>query len=417
MKRAFIIPAMAILAITSGNVRGEKTKTAWFDAAIKSASVQTDLQIKGIEQNSGASILNPVTTQKNRHSTGYCKYTDWRSGFFPGSLWYLYELTGDTEYLKYAQKYTEAISEAQHMTRTHDIGFIINCSYGNGRRFMNRETYDSVLVTAAKNLCTRFKPGAGIIQSWNTNPGSFQERKGWTCPVIIDNMMNLELLFEATKISGDPRYRKIALSHADRTLKEHFRPNASCYHVIDYNPETGEVLHRMTAQGYSDESSWSRGQAWAIYGYTMCFRETGDRRYLDQALRTFDYMRNNVNMPSDKIPYWDMNAPDVPFEPRDASSAAIIASALYEISTYIKKDAKEYKEYADAMLESLSSPEYLARPGDNGRFILMHSTGSLPSNKEVDVPLNYADYYYLEALKRKKDIEEGKGFVRVNYKK
>lgn len=399
---------MSLLLAANSFAAGKKSNDSWFDAAVRSASSQTDFQIRGIEAYRGSKVLNPVTIKSDTKNTYYCKFTDWRSGFFPGSLWYLYELTGNKDYLKYAQKYTEAIGDAQYMTRTHDIGFIINCSFGNGRRFMKKAEYDSVLVVAAKNLCTRFHPDAGIIQSWNVNPNSAMERKGWICPVIIDNMMNLELLFEATKISGDSTYYHVAVSHADKTLQEHFRPDASCYHVIDYNPTSGEVRHRMTHQGYADHSSWSRGQAWAIYGFTMCYRETGDRRYLDQALRTFDFMRNNVNLPEDKVPYWDMDAPNIPNEPRDASSAAIIASALYEISGYPVSNASFYKNYADEIMASLSSGAYVANPGENGGFILMHSVGSLPANKEVDVPLNYADYYYLEALKRKQDIENKK---------
>ena len=406
MKRLITSAGIALVIITNSFAGETKSKDTWFDSAVKSSSLQTDLQIKGIEAGKESVFLNPVTLDKNS-KTKYCRYKDWRSGFFPGSLWYLYELTGNKEYLHYAQKYTEAIADAQHLTHTHDIGFIINCSFGNGRRFMNKAEYDSVLVVAANNLCTRFRPGAGIIQSWDVTPNSARERKGWVCPVIIDNMMNLELLFEATKISGDSTYYNIAVSHADKTMQEHFRPNASCYHVIDYDPSTGDVRHRMTHQGYADYSSWARGQAWAIYGYTMCYRETGNQRYLDQALRTFDFMRNNANLPEDKVPYWDMDAPDIPNAPRDASSAAIIASALYEISGYPVKDAASYKGYADEIMASLSSEKYVAKPGENGCFILMHSVGSLPANKEVDVPLNYADYYYLEALKRKQDIEKG----------
>ena len=219
-------------------------------------------------------------------------------------------------------------------------------------------------------------------------------------------MMNLELLFEATKLSGDSTYYKVAVSHADRTMQEHFRPDGSCYHVIDYSIASGEIRHRQTAQGYADESAWSRGQAWAIYGYTMCYRETGDRRYLDQALKTFQFMKHHKNSPADLIPYWDMDAPKIPNEPRDASSASVIASALYEISTYDVPDAASYKAYADSMMQSLASPAYTAPLGENGRFILMHSVGSIPHNSEIDVPLNYADYYYLEALKRKQDIEK-----------
>lgn len=400
MKRFIVSLGIAVLVSAGCSAAG------WFDKAVKNASKQMGLQIAVIEADTSSLVLNPVTTKTNRYSTHYCKFSDWRSGFFPGSVWYLYELTGDKKLLPLAQKYTEAISEAQYLTRHHDIGFIINCSYGNGRRFVKPAEYDSVLVTAAKSLCTRFHPGAGIIQSWNINPGSWQEAKGWTCPVIVDNMMNLELLFEATKITGDSTYYNIAVSHADKTLKEHYRPDGSCYHVLDYNPQTGEVLHRMTGQGYADESSWSRGQAWGIYGYTMCYRETGDPRYLDRAVKSFRFMRDHKNMPADKIPYWDMDAPDIPSEPRDASTAAILASALYELSGYPVEDAASYKRYADEIMVSLSSDEYTAKPGENNRFILKHSTSSLPHGKEIDVPLNYADYYYLEALKRKRDIEK-----------
>lgn len=196
------------------------------------------------------------------------------------------------------------------------------------------------------------------------------------------------------------------MAHADRTLAEHFRPDGSCYHVVDYNIDDGTVRHKQTAQGYSDESIWSRGQAWAIYGFTLCYRETKDRKYLDQALKTFRRMKNDPKMPADLIPYWDMDAPKIPDEPRDVSSAACIASALYEISTYDIPDADSYKEYADRILTSLSSPDYRAAVGTNGRFLLMHSVGSIPHNSEIDVPLNYADYYYLEALKRKRDLEK-----------
>ena len=406
--KQLIFAAGIAAAVMTGCATTEKDATAtadWQSAAISNARQQMATQIEAIEADTTGKVLNPVTTKRNRFSTAYCGYADWRSGFFPGSMWYLYELTGDSTLVPLAEKYTEAIAEAQNLTSPHDIGFIINCSYGNGRRFVKSAEYDSVLVQAAKSLCTRFRPDAGVIQSWNTSPGSWQASRGWTCPVIIDNMMNLELLFEATKISGDSTFYNVAVAHANTTLKEHFRDNGSCYHVVDYNPANGEVFSRQTGQGYADESAWSRGQAWAIYGYTMCYRETGDQRYLDQAIKTFDFMRNHANATADKIPYWDMDAPDVPNEPRDASAAAVIASALYELSTYPVENPGQYKDYADDIMISLSSDEYTAKPGENGRFILKHSTGSIPHNSEVDVPLNYADYYYLEALKRKRDIE------------
>ena len=375
----------------------------WMVQAIGNARKQIGLEIDTIE-NSGK-ILNPVTLNTNGQ-VYYCGYADWRSGFFPGSIWYLYELTGDTTLLPLAQKYTEAISEAQYLTWHHDIGFIINCSFGNGLRLSPKSEYKNVMIQAAQSLSTRFRTNPQVIQSWDVKGNSWQSKRGWECPVIIDNMMNLELLFEATRLSGDSIYYQIAVAHADRTLKEHFRPDGSCYHVVDYSIKNGNVRHRQTAQGYADESAWARGQAWAIYGYTMCYRETQDIKYLNQAVKTFNFMKKHKNMPTDFIPYWDMDAPDIPNAPRDVSSASIIASALYELSTYPVENPQSFKDYADSIMVSLSSPTYTAEIGENGRFVLMHSVGSIPHGSEIDVPLNYADYYYLEALKRKRDLEK-----------
>ena len=218
-------------------------------------------------------------------------------------------------------------------------------------------------------------------------------------------MMNLELLYKATLFTGDSTYAKIATSHADKTLQNHFRPDWSCYHVVDYDPQTGEVLGKCTAQGYSDSSAWARGQAWALYGFTSAYRYTGDKRYLDVAENVAGFLFNNPNMPDDLVPYWDFNAPGIPDEPRDVSSAAIIASGLYELYHYTNK--QEYKEKADKIIESLSTPAYRAEPGTNGGFILMHSVGSIPHGSGIDVPLNYADYYFLESLIRKRNIEMG----------
>ena len=375
---------------------------SFIDENIDFARAQLGNEIEVIE--ASGKCLNPVTLKKDS-SVYYCGYGDWRSGFFPGSVWYLYELTGDTALLPLAQKYTWAIEEAKNLTWHHDIGFIVNCSFGNGLRLTADPSYKDVMVQAAKSLSTRFREAPQVIQSWNVDKG-WQSERGWECPVIIDNMMNLELLFEATKLSGDSTFYNVAVAHADRTLQEHFRPDGSCYHVIDYSIEDGTVRLRQTARGYADESAWARGQAWAIYGYTVCFRETKDRKYLDQALKTFEFMKNHKNMPADLVPYWDLDAPNIPNEPRDASSASVIASALYEICTYPVENPQSYKEYADKIMESLATADYTAPLGENGRFLLMHSVGSIPHNSEIDVPLNYADYYYLEALKRKIDLEK-----------
>lgn len=394
--------ACAMICVACSNHK--PTVPSFITENVEFAKAQLGLAIDTIE--ASGKCLNPVTLNRDG-SVYYCGYADWRSGFFPGSIWYMYELTGDTSYLPLARKYTEAIRLAEHLTWHHDIGFIINCSFGNGLRLApDTAAYKDVMVQAAKSLCTRFRPNAGVIQSWDVKGNSWQSERGWECPVIIDNMMNLELLFEATKLSGDSTFYKVAVAHADRTLSEHFRPDGSCYHVVDYNISDGSVRHKQTAQGYADESVWSRGQAWAIYGFTICYRETKDRKYLDQALKTFNRMKNDPHMPEDLIPYWDMDAPNIPNEPRDASSASCIASALYEISTYAVSDAASYKAYADRIMHSLASPDYRAALGTNGNFILMHSVGSIPHNSEIDVPLNYADYYFLEALKRRKDLDK-----------
>lgn len=399
MKNLIVFACTAFLFACTGTPKTEDK--SFIEENVDFARAQIGKEIQVIE--ASGKCLNPVTLKEDG-SVYYCGYADWRSGFFPGSVWYLYELTGDTTLLSHAVRYTNAIEEAKNLTWHHDVGFMVNCSFGNGLRLANLPEYKEVIVQTAKSLSTRFREKPGVIQSWDVERG-WQSERGWECPVIIDNMMNLELMFEATRLSGDSSFYKIAVSHADRTLDEHFRPDGSCYHVIDYSIGDGSVRHRQTAQGYADESAWSRGQAWAIYGFTVCYRETGDRKYLDQALKTFDFMKNHKAMPADQIPYWDMDAPNIPNEPRDASSASCIASALYEISTLDVPEAASYKAYADSILTALASPAYRAALGTNGNFLLMHSVGSIPHNSEIDVPLNYADYYFLEALKRKRDIE------------
>lgn len=329
----------------------------------------------------------------------YIPIDDWCSGFFPGSLCYLYQLTNDKSWLLQSKRFTEALDSIQYLTWHHDVGFMIGSSYLNIYRLNPNKAYKKAIIQTAKSLCTRFRKKAGVIQSWNVDRG-WQSKRGWTCPVIIDNMMNLELLFEATRLSGDSTYWKVAVSHANKTLENQFRKDGSCYHVVDYDPNNGAVLHRQTAQGYADNSAWARGQAWAVYGYTVCYRYTHDRKYLDQAVKTLNFVMQNPNLPDDLIPYWDFDAPNIPNEPRDASSAACIASALYEMNNYLPDNG--YTSLADRIICSLSSPEYRAPLGKNGCFLLMHSVGSIPHNNEIDVPLNYADYYFLEALTRRK---------------
>lgn len=319
----------------------------------------------------------------------------WTSGFFPGTLWYLYEHTKNPELMSMALNYSERVKGEQYTTDNHDVGFMIYCSYGNAYRLDPRPEYKSIIVNAAKSLSTRFHPQVGQIRSWDWGK--------WEFPVIIDNMMNLELLFNATRFTGDSSFYKIAVAHADGTLANHFRPDASCYHVVSYDTISGKAESRGTFQGYNDASSWARGQAWALYGYVVMYRDTHDQKYLRHALRIADFMMNHPRMPADLVPYWDFDAPDIPLAKRDASTAAIMSSALIELSDYVPRDkAPVYLDFARRQLISLASPVYLAAKGENGNFILKHSVGHLPRNGEVDVPLTYADYYFVEALLRYK---------------
>jgi len=374
-------------------------KQDFINANVNFVAEQYGLQTEIIEKSD--EVLNPKSIIDG--NIKYIRPQEWTSGFFPGSMWYLYELTSDEKWKNLGTKYTEAIEEVKNLTSHHDVGFMIGCSFGNALRLTENERYKDVIVQAAKSLSTRFRPDAGVIQSWNVT-GGWQAERGWECPVIIDNMMNLELLFDATKYSGDSTFYNIAVAHADKTIEHHFRPDYTTWHVIDYSVEDGSVRHKHTAQGFSHESTWARGQSWGIYGYVVCYRETGDTKYLEQAKKAFEAVASHVNMPEDKVPYWDYDAPDIPNALRDASSAAIMASALYELATYENRDY--YKGWADEIMASLASPAYRAEVGENGNFLLKHSVGSIPHNSEIDVPLNYADYYFLEALKRKRDLEK-----------
>lgn len=319
----------------------------------------------------------------------------WCSGFYPGSLWYIYEYTQNYTVKLLAEKNTLKLDPIQYVTHDHDVGFQLNCSYGNGLRLIGNKDYEKVLHQGAKSLATRFSPITGVIQSWDFL------RRDWKYPVIIDNMMNLELLMFASKAFDDDSLAYVARSHADTTLKNHFREDYSSYHLVDYDPKDGHVRSKQTVQGYSDESSWGRGQAWALYGYTMMYRMTEDKRYLSQAECVGNMLLSRL--PVDGIPYWDFDAPNGN-EYRDASAGAIMASAFVELSSFTE-DAKARQNYlnvAEKQLRTLASSTYLAEPGTNCNFILKHSVGNFPEKSEVDVPLSYADYYFLEGLLRYK---------------
>lgn len=398
MKTNLLTIGLGLLLLSACNSTSKNVQTDLIADNVAFAEKQIGHQVKLIEES--GKILNPRTVKNDKIQ--YVPIDDWTSGFFPGSMWYMYELTGNEKWKNLGVKYTEDLDSVKFLTWHHDVGFMINTSYGNAYKATKNEAYKDVMVQAAKSLATRFRPTPGAIQSWDEDRG-WQGTRGWMCPVIIDNMMNLELFFEVTRFTGDSSFYKMAVSHADVTLENHFRDDYSCYHVIDYDKIKGGVRHKHTAQGYAHESAWARGQAWAIYGFAVCYRETKDPRYLELTDKIYNYLFTHKNMPEDLVPYWDFDAPNIPNEPRDASAAAIIASALYELSTFGKP---EYKETADKIVASLSSPSYRALLGTNGNFLLMHSVGSIPHGHEIDVPLNYADYYFLEALLRKKGIEK-----------
>ena len=329
-------------------------------------------------------------------------YKYWISGFFPGVLWYLYEDTPTEELKKYAELYTLRVMPAKDMTSTHDLGFMLYCSFGNGYRLTGNKSYMDVMKVGAESLASRYNDKVGAIKSWNSN-------KKWQFPVIIDNMMNLEFLSFMALNTGNNRFKEIADKHAKTTLSNHFRSDNSCYHVVSYDTITGIPHAKQTHQGYADNSSWARGQAWALYGYTMMYRETNNKVYLEQARKVALFIKNHPNLPEDKVPYWDFDAPDIPKAYRDASAAAIMASAFLELSSLDKsEDRIEWLKLGEQQIRSLSSPLYLAEPNTNGGFILKHSVGNFNKKSEVDVPLTYADYYYVEALLRLKRMQNEK---------
>ena len=342
-------------------------------------------------------LVSPRTTEDGKLKL--VRSRDWTSGFFPGNLWMVYELTGDEKWKKTALEYTLPLEKEQWNGGTHDMGFKMFCSFGKAWQFTGDSAYRDILIQSAQTLATRFNPVVGCMRSWDHNTDK------WDFPVIIDNMMNLELLMWASKETGDENLKNIAVIHAQTTTKNHFREDNSSYHVIDYNPETGEVENKHTHQGFAHESAWARGQAWGLYGYTMMYRETGMQEFLVQAEKIAGYILSQPGVSEGKIPYWDFDAPNIPNEPYDASAGAIIAAALFELAGYSSNDTL-YNSVAGKLLATLSSPEFLAPVGENGGFLLKHSTGHLPHNSEIDVPIVYADYYFLESIIKIRNMEK-----------
>lgn len=392
-----ILISTLILACTSGtagaqqklNYKPKPDLIKLIGKNLKDAAAQYKVLMKNVPADS-----LPETFEKNRSKSTTPK--NWVSGFYPGTLFYLYEGTKD-KILYDAGLAKLPIMEPIKYIDSHDIGFMMFCSFGNANNIRPSAMYKDVLLTSAQSLSKRFNPIVGCTMSWGSKPGEFR--------VIIDNMMNLELLMWATRVSGDSSYAKIAISHANTTMKNHFRPDYSSYHLVNYNPATGGINKKQTVQGYADDSAWARGQGWGLYGYTMMYRETRDPKYLDQARHIAEFILNHPNLPKDKVPYWDFNAPDIPNAYRDASAGAIYASALIELSGYVDAvAAKKYLDAAETIIRTLSTDRFKAAYGENGGFILKHSVGHLPKPAMIDVPLTYADYYFVEAMLRYKKL-------------
>lgn len=359
------------------------------DKNLKDAAAQYKVLMKNVPADS-----LPETFEKGRSKSITAR--NWVSGFYPGTLFYLYQGTKDKA-LYEAGLAKLPLMEPIKTIDSHDIGFMMFDSFGIANQIKPSEEYKEILLTSAKSLSKRFNPIVGCTMSWSSKTGEFR--------VIIDNMMNLELLMWATKVSGDSSYAKIAITHANTTMKNHFRPDYSSYHLVNYNPATGSINKKQTVQGFADESAWARGQGWGLYGYTMMYRETKNKNYLTLAKNIAEFILNHPNLPADKVPYWDFNAPGQPDAYRDSSAGSIYAAALIELAGYVDAaSSKKYMDAAETIIRTLSSDKFKAAPGENGGFILKHGVGHLPKPALIDVPLTYGDYYFVEAMLRYKNL-------------
>ncbi|RYY56783.1 MAG: glucuronyl hydrolase [Chitinophagaceae bacterium] len=318
----------------------------------------------------------------------------WTSGFYPGSLFYIAQARQDSVLFNEGISRLKILEKEKFHSSDHDLGFMIFNSFGNAYRITRNPEYAEVVMTAAQTLTRRYRPSINSIQSWDSN-------QHYRSPVIIDNMMNLEMLCWAADEIREPKLKIIAIDHTETAIRNHYRPDFSSYHVVDYNLQTGQIVSRKSAQGYSESSAWARGQSWGLYGFTTMYRFTREPRYLEQAKGIAKFILNHPRLPKDKIPYWDFDAPDIPDTYRDVSAASILASGLLELSLYVDQDLRnEYVSAVARILTNLSTDKYRSKKGENGGFILKHSVGAVPYNSEVDVSLTYADYYFLEALSR-----------------
>ena len=383
-----IIGAVSMACLSSAFLVKEKPAAHLNAAQIDATLNKSIIKYKTLAHNT-ADSLYPRTIVDGK--VKFVDMYDWTSGFFPASLWYLYQFSKDAELKKLADKSTRTLEPLKYYSGTHDLGFMIYCPHGLAYSITADPYYKNVFLKTSQTLITRYNKNAKCIRSW--------DHGAWQFPVIIDNMMNLEMLMESFKISGDSNLYKVAVAHSNTTLKNHFRDDFSSFHLVDYDTITGAVIKKQTVQGFSDPSAWARGQAWAFYGYLTMYRETKNPLYLKQSIGIAKFFMSHPNLPADAIPYWDFNASGIPNEPRDVAAAAIFASGLMELSEYVK-DNQQYISFAEKVLLSLSSDKYFNADNENFGFLLKHATGHKPNKSEIDVPLNYADYYFIEALLR-----------------
>ena len=391
MKKALVYIVLSLLAVVA--CKRQESMEELTARVFERAAVQfmvLDANMDSVFVANGSEAVYPRSINADG-SLWTSDYKWWCSGFYPGSLWYVYEYTGDERYKDLALKYQAGLEPLRFRTDDHDIGFQLMCSYGNCLRITGDTLCAPVIVDGANSLATRFSPVVGCTKSWDSKKYAFS--------VIIDNMMNLELLFKALELGGPDSLKDVAISHAYTTMKNHYREDKSTRHVLDYNPETGELAQVYPGQGYSTESAWARGQAWGLYAFPMVYRFTKDPQILEHAVAVAEYIL--PRLPEDCIPYWDFDSPEIPNDVRDASAAAIMACGLIELSGYVDaQKSKKYLAVAEKMIRSLASNEYLAEEGQVYGFLLKHSTGFKLKGSEVDAPLTYADYYFLEALMR-----------------
>lgn len=387
-KAIFFITSLLCLACQKQESMEELTARVFERAAAQMELMDKNLDSAAVS-NPGVAIYPRSINKEGALWTSNYKW--WCSGFYPGSMWYVYEYTGDEKIKELALKYQAGLEPLRFRKDDHDIGFQLMCSYGNCLRLTEDQTCVPVLIDGANSLASRFDPEVGCTRSW-----SFGK---WSFPVIVDNMMNMELLLKAAELGGSDSLKNVALAHARTTMKNHFREDKSCFHLVDYNPETGEVVGKQTVQGLADDSAWARGQAWGLYGFTMVYRFCKEQDILDHAIAIAEYLL--PRLPEDGVPFWDYNSAEIPNDVRDASAAAIMASGLIELSQYVDAEkAERYLATVEKMLRTLASEEYLCAEGEDYGFLLKHSTGNKNTDSEVDVPLTYADYYFLEALIR-----------------